>query len=1043
MNRPYYTPHQSQSPNAQRNTYQYGQAFQPASQQAQQPSAMIQQNAALPPHNGSQFSTLNSYNTRIGGGDFRHGAHLSTHQPQLSWANSKNTNWGIPELGGASGNNSLASSLYPNNIANSNNFQPTNSGIFDATAQPQQAQQTHQTNTQRRMQGSAAIQQPHNNVLRLGAEANYQGHQSSIAAGHPQQPSLSTSLSQFHTSPTPSAQTQPHAAQQQHSMLALPTPNSLNSSNVISGRNQWMETNNFAMPSINMNSLGFPRNTQITVNDSSSLSGQFGVDVDPATGDLDESSIMDPPMVANSSLTSTATPSQSSISPNTNQPTYMNRYSQQPQQQAQTQQHLTQVAQRHQSQQQQVRRYATSTTSPNTSISSITDTTGSPSINSSISKRTSDTNAVFGSSISGMSQRSMYNNSNGLGSYVMNQHGRQQQPYAANQQQTLRSPYAAHNESYISPNVGMGANYSSQQMSRGSPYQTYNQSPHLATNQMSQRSAINQNTVTQNVNAKSSPRLTKTVTQKPTVQPGVPAQQQQQLHQQSQQLHHQSQLHQQSQQQKQQLQHPTPLHHPQQQSQQQQQQQLQQMQQSQQALQHHHQQQQQPSEHSIQQMQQIQQKQQQHHHHHQAPPNKMARTLPPQPSQAPLELKSTASNVAPAVIPPQKDHKPKRPMNAFIIFSGERRPELQKNDPNMQTAQVSKILGEEWKKMDNSRKEHYNEKARVLKEEFRQSNPGFVYTRRGTSTTTKKKASTPSIPPTPTAVSSNGPINGGVPPHHPSNVYSSPHSNVTPTSTATNTNTQRSSLNNINKQQQPQPPAPSNPPRTTMSTIPIRNRKLRRPMNAFLIFNKEMRPRVLETNPNMSVAEISKTIGESWRGMSDEQREVYLQKARNLKNEFHESNPDFVYTRRSKAELAAAGHHSYSKKRPFGQDASGEESDEGGDHPPRAPHGNHHEGPATGAPPKDPRGRKKKRSRHPTAPKHPMSGFLFYALEMRPHVAEQNPGSTVGPISKIIASHWKALTPELRAPWEKKATDDKARYAREMEAYLQSQKDEE
>jgi hypothetical protein len=40
-------------------------------------------------------------------------------------------------------------------------------------------------------------------------------------------------------------------------------------------------------------------------------------------------------------------------------------------------------------------------------------------------------------------------------------------------------------------------------------------------------------------------------------------------------------------------------------------------------------------------------------------------------------------------------------------------------------------------------------------------------------------------------------------------------------------------------------------------------------MNAFLIFNKEMRPRVLETNPNMTVAEISKTIGENWRGMTE------------------------------------------------------------------------------------------------------------------------------------------------------------------------------
>src|SRR6266540_1679437 len=102
MYRPY-TPHQS--PNAQRNGYQYSQTFQPASQQ--QPSAMLQQN--LPPHNaGSQFNTLNNYNTRISGTNFRHDAHLSSHQPQQQthFYNKTATNWGIPEIG-ASGNNSL------------------------------------------------------------------------------------------------------------------------------------------------------------------------------------------------------------------------------------------------------------------------------------------------------------------------------------------------------------------------------------------------------------------------------------------------------------------------------------------------------------------------------------------------------------------------------------------------------------------------------------------------------------------------------------------------------------------------------------------------------------------------------------------------------------------------------------------------------------------------------------------------------------------------------------------------------------------------
>lgn len=41
--------------------------------------------------------------------------------------------------------------------------------------------------------------------------------------------------------------------------------------------------------------------------------------------------------------------------------------------------------------------------------------------------------------------------------------------------------------------------------------------------------------------------------------------------------------------------------------------------------------------------------------------------------------------------------------------------------------------------------------------------------------------------------------------------------------------------------------------------------RLKRPPNAYLLFNRDMRHRLLEKNPNMTVAEISKEIGEQWR----------------------------------------------------------------------------------------------------------------------------------------------------------------------------------
>lgn len=85
---------------------------------------------------------------------------------------------------------------------------------------------------------------------------------------------------------------------------------------------------------------------------------------------------------------------------------------------------------------------------------------------------------------------------------------------------------------------------------------------------------------------------------------------------------------------------------------------------------------------------------------------------------------------------------------------------------------------------------------------------------------------------------------------------------------------------------------------------------------------------------------------------------------------------------------------------------------------------------------RDPRGRKKKRHKHPFAPKHPMSAYLYYLASVYPKVSLEFPGSTVGPISKSISKTWHAMTPEERSPWIQKADSDKARYAREMQVYM-------
>ncbi|CAO3599471.1 unnamed protein product [Absidia cylindrospora] len=263
--------------------------------------------------------------------------------------------------------------------------------------------------------------------------------------------------------------------------------------------------------------------------------------------------------------------------------------------------------------------------------------------------------------------------------------------------------------------------------------------------------------------------------------------------------------------------------------------------------------------------------------------------------------------------------------------------------------------------------------------------------------------------------------------------------------------------------------------------------RLKRPPNAYLLFNRDMRRKLLALDPKLTVSEISKEIGDRWKYLSPNERQHYMDAAQELKLDHLKNHPDFIYTRRSKAELAEAKRlskagkksavlettislatqstSSYQHDRPqspsafqiskfplqttnnpvyennnhrqvlLSSSSSGNTTNEL-DPPPmlKKQHGRRRS--QVGQQQRDPRGRKKKRHKHPTAPKHPMSGFLFFLGAVRPEVAQQFPGSTVGPISKEISSRWKNMSPNDREPWLLKAEADKARYAQEMQVYM-------
>ena len=69
----------------------------------------------------------------------------------------------------------------------------------------------------------------------------------------------------------------------------------------------------------------------------------------------------------------------------------------------------------------------------------------------------------------------------------------------------------------------------------------------------------------------------------------------------------------------------------------------------------------------------------------------------------------------------------KRPMNAFMVWSKQRRKELAQENPRMHNSELSKRLGAEWKALEESDKRPYIDEAKKIREQHMIDHPGYRY----------------------------------------------------------------------------------------------------------------------------------------------------------------------------------------------------------------------------------------------------------------------------------------------------------------------------
>eukprot|EP00095_Tigriopus_kingsejongensis_P011907 snap_masked-scaffold111_size354240-processed-gene-2.8 protein:Tk11907 transcript:snap_masked-scaffold111_size354240-processed-gene-2.8-mRNA-1 annotation:"sox14 protein" len=75
---------------------------------------------------------------------------------------------------------------------------------------------------------------------------------------------------------------------------------------------------------------------------------------------------------------------------------------------------------------------------------------------------------------------------------------------------------------------------------------------------------------------------------------------------------------------------------------------------------------------------------------------------------------------------------------------------------------------------------------------------------------------------------------------------------------------------------------------------------VKRPMNAFMVFSHIERKKIIEFQPDIHNAEVSKALGKRWKDLTSEGKEPYVQEAERLRILHMQEYPDYKYRPRKK-----------------------------------------------------------------------------------------------------------------------------------------------
>jgi hypothetical protein len=155
------------------------------------------------------------------------------------------------------------------------------------------------------------------------------------------------------------------------------------------------------------------------------------------------------------------------------------------------------------------------------------------------------------------------------------------------------------------------------------------------------------------------------------------------------------------------------------------------------------------------------------------------------------------------------------------------------------------------------------------------------------------------------------------------------------------------------------------------------------------MFCSKNRAAVMTAHPGLPPTDVTRKLGEQWRGLSEAAKKPYVAQSAQDKSRYHIEMESYA--------------------------------------PPPVD-----DEPSSTTPNK----KKQRRKRDPNLPKGASSAYILFSSSRQKSVREENPGMSVPDVGRALGGEWRAMTPKTKKPWQKKALKDRERAASEKAAYI-------